>query len=144
MLILFSPSKDLVDVFAPISAYLVFFNSILLKLNLISVGILQLILLLNSDSNFVFKLLGIDSVAIWKIRAINSGITLCGIFAMLSYQSLPIFYYRLFRVTEPPDTWIVSACSTTLGFVSVNLIIFVQLQKTFNNLKIIKMVKNIR
>jgi len=138
---LFSPSKELVDVFAPISAYVVFFCSTVLKLNFVSVGILQLIQLLNSDSNFVFDFLGIDTVAIGKIRAVNSGIALIGIFAMLSYQSLPIFYYRLFRVMEPQDAWIPSVFSNILVFVSFNLIIFVQLQKTFNSLKIIKMVR---
>ena len=137
---MFSPQKEFVDIFAPLSAYVVFFFSTVLRLNFVSVGILQLIQLLNSDSNFVSEFLGIDSVAIWKIRAINSGISLFGIFAMLSYQSLPIFYYRIFRVMEPADTWVVSVCSTTLAFVSFNLFIFVQLQKIYNNLKIIKMV----
>ena len=140
LFVLFSPPKELVDMFAPITAYVVFFCGTVLKLSTATAGILQLIFLLNTDSNFTYELLGIDSVAIWKIRAINSGIALVGIFAMLSYQSLPIFYYRIFRVTEPTDTWVVSVCSNILVFVGYNLIIFVQLQKNFNNLKIIKMV----
>lgn len=142
-LILFSLPKEFVDVYAPITAYVVFFCSIMLRLNFVSVGILQLIQLLNSDSNFVFEFVGIDSVAIWKIRAINGGISLFGIFTMLSYRSLPIFYYRIFRVREPADTWFVSVCSTTLVFVSFNLFMFVQLQKIYNNLKIVKMVNYI-
>jgi hypothetical protein len=141
LFVLFSPPKEIVDVFAKISAYVVFFCSTVLKLNTATAGILQLILLLNSNPNFTFDLLGIDNVAIWKIRAINSGMTLIGILVLLSYKSLPIFYYRIFRVEEPADTWIVSVCSNILVFVSFKLIILVQLQKNINNLKIIKMVK---
>jgi hypothetical protein len=104
-ILLFSPSKEVLHVFAAISAYLEFFCSILLKLSVASAGILQLVLLLNSDSYSVFEFLGIDSVAIWKIRAFNSIFTLAGIFVLLLNETIPIFYYRLNRVSVPANTW---------------------------------------
>jgi hypothetical protein len=140
LFVLFAPEKEIVEIFAQITAYIVFFCSIVLRMSLVSVGILQLIQLLNSDSNLVYDILGIDNVALWKIRGINSVISLLGVFVMISCQSLPIFYFRIFRVMEPDDTWIVNTISTTLSFISFKLIIIVQLQKAYNNLKIIKMV----
>ncbi len=133
---LFSPSEYFLKSFAIVTAYTVFFLSVVLKLSFSTVGVLQLIQLLNSDLNFVFKFLGIDTVAIWKVRAVNSGISLIGVLVLLSFKSLPIFYYRLVRIEEPGDTWIISLMSNTLFFFSINLIVLVHLQKTYNSWKI--------
>ncbi len=140
---LLSPSEEILEAFASIIAFVVFFCSIALKLSFTSAGILQLILLLNSDSYSIFEFMGIDSVAIWKIRAIHSIIAMLGVVASYMNNSLPIFYYRLLRSASVPDvTWIVSLSSNTLVFVSFNLIVFVQMCKIFNNWKLIRMVFN--
>ena len=119
--LLLTPNYSL-GVFASFMAYVVFCTSIALKLSFTSAGILQLILLLNSDSNSVFEFFGIDSVAIWKFRAFHLGIALMAVFGCLVNHLLPIFYYRLIRVSVPDDTWIVSLSSNSLVFVSFNLI----------------------
>jgi hypothetical protein len=74
-------------------AYIVFFFSIVLKLSFSTAGILQLNQLLNSDSNFIFEFLGIDTVAIWNIRVFNSGIALVLI--------PPMFFSKLLQAKIP-------------------------------------------
>ena len=144
-LILLSPSKVLVDVFAPVIAHLVFFFSIALKLSFTSAGILQLILLLNSDSHAIFEFLGIDSIVIWKIRVIHAIIALFGVIVSLINNSMPIFSYRLIRtVSVPESTWIVSTSLNSLVFVSFNLIVSVQLCKIYNNWRLIRTVNDIK
>ena len=104
-ILLFSPSKEVLHIFAALVSHLEFFCSVILKLSVASAGILQLIFLLNSDSHSVSEFLGIDSVAIWKIRAFNSAISLIGMFVLLFKGTIPIFYYRLSRVAIPANTW---------------------------------------
>jgi hypothetical protein len=141
LFVLFSPPKGILDVYAPIIAFVVFFCSIALKLSFTTAGIIQLILLLSSDSYSILEFLGIDSDAIWKIRAFHSAIAMLGVLNALINNSFPIFYYRLKRtVAVPENTWIVSVSLNTLVFVSFNLIVFVQMCKIYNNWKIIKMV----
>jgi hypothetical protein len=140
LFILLSPQKEMVQILAPFLAFTVFFLEIVLKMHIASAGILQLIMLINSDSLAVFKFLGIDSVAIWKIRATHVGISLIGITALLWNQIMPVFYYRLIRETVPKNTWFIILSTNTLVFVSFKLIILVQLYKTFNNWKILRKV----
>jgi hypothetical protein len=142
--VLFSPPQEILDVFAPIVAYVVFFCSIVLKLSFTSAGIIQLILFLNSNSYSILEFLGIDSDAIWKIRAFHSAIAMLGVISSLINNSFPIFYYRLNRTVAVPDnTWIASISFNTLVFVSFNLIVFVQMCKIYNKWKIIRMVNEI-
>jgi hypothetical protein len=131
----------MVQILAPFLAFTVFFLEIVLKMHIASAGILQLIMLINSDSLTVFKFLGIDSVAIWKIRATHIGISLIGITALLWNQIMPVFYYRLIRETVAKNTWFIILGTNTLVFVSFKLIILVQLYKTFNNWKILRKVR---
>jgi hypothetical protein len=142
--VLFSPPEEFLDVFAPVVAYVVFICSTALKLSFTSAGIIQLILLLNSDSYSILEFLGIDSDAIWKLRVFHTTIALLGAVSLLTINSFPIFYYRLIRIVAVPDnTWIVSISFNTVVFVSFNLIVFVQMCKIYNNWKIIRMVNEI-
>lgn len=141
LFILLTPQKEIVQIVAPFLAFSVFFLEIFLKLSIASAGILQLTMLINADSLSVSEFLGIDSVAIWKIRATTSGISLTGIVVLLSNQIMPVFYYRLVRVSVPTNTWFIILSTNTLVFVSFNLIILVQMYKIFNNWIIIRQVK---
>ncbi len=141
LFILLTPQKEIVLIVAPFLAFSVFFLEIFLKLSIASAGILQLTMLINADSLSVSEFLGIDSVAIWKIRATTSGISLTGIVVLLSNQIMPVFYYRLVRVSVPTNTWFIILSTNTLVFVSFNLIILVQMYKIFNNWIIIRQVK---
>ena len=140
LFVLLLPQKEIVQVWAPFLAFLVFFLGTVLKLNIVSAGILQLILLIKTDSLSVFEFLGVDSIAIWKIRATHSGISMIGIVLLLSNQIMPVFYYRLVRVNVPANAWLIIIISNTLVYIGFNLILLVQMYKIFNDWKLIRKV----
>ena len=109
-----------------------------LKLNFATTGILQLFTQLFSDSVSVSDLLGIDTEAIWKIRALNLGIGFVGNFVLIANKVTPIFYFRLIQSPIPESSWFISVMSTSLVFSSFNLLVVVQICKSFNNWKIVR------
>ena len=138
---LLSPESKINPYLAGFLSYLVSFISFLLKLHSTSAALLQFVLLLSSGSYSIYNIIGTDNEAIWRLRILNSGISLTVVIGMLANQVLPIFYYNLMRESNPISSWIIGASSATLVFTTFNLIIIVEISKILIDRKLLQTVR---
>jgi len=144
ILTIFFGKSEFWPIFMILAAHSEFIVPAALKLNFAAAGSLQLIAQIFADSFTASDLLGIDTEGIWKIRIFTFGIPFVANFVLMINHITPVFYFRLSQEAMPANAWILSLMSTSLVFISFNLLVIVQICKTANNWKILRQVGKLK
>lgn len=129
------------DVLFVTVSYLVQLSSVLTTVHFTLAGLMQIVTYVGagSFSQIVSQFLGIDTVAILKLRCFTATVCVVQMTVTIALQVRPPFYYHLVRSYPMPKTsWVTSLFSTSLLFFSFNVTILAEIIKKLIDGKLIQ------
>ena len=134
-------SSNVTDLFNVAASYSIQLSSVLTTVHFTLAGFSQIGTFLKPGSftQVVNQVLGIDSVAILKLRLLTSAVSIVQMIVTISLKIRPSFYYHLVQSYPiPKRSWLVSLFSTSLLFVSFNVTILAEIIKKIIDGKLIQ------